>query len=371
MKRKTFFIPVLAMIGTILLTGCGKDPKNVVGKFCDAFKKLDYAKMNECMLTPDSDISDPFKGEDEELEMFNTFVKEQAGKMEYEIIGSTVDGDAGTVSVKFIYTDAGPVVSATFAEYFTQALAMAFSGGSDEQMEQLLTTIFQDKLQNTTLSTTTETVVIDCVKSGKDWKIKEVGDGVANVMTCNILKSFEAIGNSLGGSNENTSSKKDSSGIEVVDATKDNTDENMDSASDAEEEINYTDVPMGQEVQLATMKLTVTGCEEAKEIKNSYSTSTAKDGTKYVIFTLRAENTTKSPFDCAVSDVPLMDDQGRYFSMDTDATIDADNDILYRELNPNMPEEGVVVYSVPEDATGYGMTLAHADTEEAFRFLGK
>ena len=93
MKRKTFFIPDLAMIGTILLTGCGKDPKNVVGKFCDAFKKLDYAKMNECMLTPDSDISDPFKGEDEELEMFNTFVKEQAGKMEYEIIGSTVDGD--------------------------------------------------------------------------------------------------------------------------------------------------------------------------------------------------------------------------------------------------------------------------------------
>ena len=371
MKKKTFLIPVLAMIGMILLTGCGKNPKNVVGKFCDGLKKLDYAKMNECMLNPNEDISDPFRGEDKELEMFNTFVKEQAGKMDYEIIGSTVDGDAGTVSVKFTYTDAGPVVSATFAEYFTQALAMAFTGGSDEQMEQLLTTIFQDKLKNTTLSTTTETVVIDCVKVGKDWKIKEVGDGVANVMTCNILKSFEAIGNSFGGSSDNSGSSKEFSGIEVVDTTKENVDDKTESTTDSEDEINYTDIPLGQEVQLATMKLTVTGCEEAKEIKNSYSTSTAKDGTKYVIFTIKAENTTKSPFDCAVSDVPLVDDQGRYFSMDTDVTIDADNDILYRELNPNMPEEGVVVYSVPEDATGYGIALAHADTEETFKFLGK
>ncbi len=66
-----------------------------------------------------------------------------------------------------------------------------------------------------------------------------------------------------------------------------------------------------------------------------------------------------------------MDDQGRTFTCDTDATFSLDDYILYRETNPNIPETGSFVYNVPLDATGYGFCVGHADTNENYRFLGQ
>jgi len=361
MRKKTLFIAGLALTCILALSGCGNKPDKVVSKFCDGMKKLDYAKMNECLYDSSDYMTDPFEGDDEELEVFTSFVKEQAPNIKYEITGSEVNGDDATVNVKFTYTDASPVITSAMGEYFSQALGLAFSGASEEQMGNLLLTIFQDKLKTTTLSTTESTVDIPCKKKDGDWKVAELSDDIANVLTCNILKAFEKVGDSFGGSDEGSSGASNQNGIAVVNSTG--------NGGEEEEELVYTDVPAGQEVQLATLKLTVLNCEEAHELKNSYSTDTAEDGTKYVVFTIKAENITKNPIDCSISDVPIMDSQGRYFSMDTDATFDMDDYILYKELNPNMPQTGTVVYKVPDDSTGYGMMIEHADTGETYKFL--
>lgn len=362
MKKKVFWGLLLTVLCMVLLTGCGKNPKSVVGKFCDGMKTLDYAKMNECLLNPDDQLKDPFAGEDEELEVFTAFIKEQSGNIKYEIVDANTDGEDATVNVKFTYTDASPVITSAMAEYFTQGIGMAFAGASEEQMSNLLLTIFQQKLQETTLSTTDSTVAIKCKKSDGDWKVTEVSDDVANVMTCNILKAFERVGDSFGGDSSSSTESSSSSDITVVNET---------DKGDEEEKIVYTDIPMGQEVQLATIKLTVLDCKETDKLTNDYSESVAPEGSKYIVFTVKVENTTKNPSEFSASDLPLQDNQGRTFMYDSDATFSLDDYLLYRETNPNMPETGSFVYNVPVDTEGYGFCAANADTGEYLRFMGQ
>lgn len=361
MKKKVFWGLFITIMCVISLTGCGKNPKSVVNKFCAGMKSLDYAKMNECLLDPDDKITDPFEGEDEELEVFNTFIKEQSGNIKYKVLDSDVDGEEATVNVKFKYIDASPVIKSAMGEYFSQAFGMALAGASEEQMSNLLLTIFQQKLSETTLSTTESIVTVKCKKKDGEWKVAEVSDDIANVITCNILKAFEHVGDSLDGNDTKSSDDSSSSDSNAIDSVKE----------DSEEEIVYKDIPMGQEVQLATIKLTVLDCRETSEIKNDYSESKAPEGSKYVVFTVKVENTTKNPSEFSASDIPLQDSEGRMFTYDSDATFTLDDYMLYRETNPNMPETGSFAYNVPADATGYGFCVGNADTGEYLRFMGQ
>lgn len=374
-KAKYLFGTVVFLLCTLTLTGCGRNPKSVVNKFCEGMQAMDFEKMNECLLNSSDTVENAFSSEDEEMEIFETFIREQSGNMKYKIVDSEVDGDEATVDVKFTYTDASPVITSTMAEYFSQGLALAFAGASEEQMSQLLLTTFQKQIEEATLNTITSTVEIKCKRQGREWKIADVSDDVANVLTCNILKAFESVGESFGGSNtmessENSGASGTSNDMPVI-TIGDSSDDNTDDGEQGEEELVFTDIPVGQEVQLSTIKLTVLACKEATEIKGDFSSSTAQEGSKYVIYTVKVENTTKDPSEFSPSDIPLMDDQGRTFTCDTDATFSLDDYILYRETNPNMPETGSFVYNVPMDVTGYGFCVGHADTNENYRFLGQ
>lgn len=353
MNKRLSVTIILAITCMIALTGCGKKPKAVVSEFCAAMQDADYEKMNECLSEPSDSVEDPFSS-DEELSVFGNFISEQAKEMKYEIIDTDIDGDEAMVSVEFVYTDASSIVRNTFAQYFTQALGLAFSGASEDQMGNLLLDIFNQQLSGSPLIKTKETVGIKCVKKDKEWKIAEVSDDLINVLTCNILETFNEIGDSF---EENSND----SGIPVEDITD----------TDTAEEIDYTYVSKGEEIQLASIKISVLDCSETKELKSDYSEDVAEDGTKFIVYTIKVENITTVPFEFEASDIPLMDSQGRYFNNYSDIYFTVDNYIDYRELSPNMPETGVMVYKVPEDSAGYGFCLQNADTEEAYCFLGR
>ena len=142
-------------------------------------------------------------------------------------------------------------------------------------------------------------------------------------------------------------------------------------AEDAPENTIWHDVPLGQEVELATIKICVTGCEEKNELKAEYfEPEVAQEGTKFVVFSVVIENTTKDSlsFD---NDLVLTDSQGRNYDPYSDALWYFDETFSYTDLAPNIAKSGVFVYNVPADSADYYLSVLKADTDDGYRLYAK
>lgn len=128
------------------------------------------------------------------------------------------------------------------------------------------------------------------------------------------------------------------------------------------------DKAIGDEVELATMKFKFNVVEEKQSISTSYgSTKKATEGTKFLVINLTATNITKESFDFETDGVNLTDDQGRKFETYANTIGSIDNYMDMRGLQPSIPESGVIVYQVPNDANSYGIDLGKKGTNEIYR----
>ena len=258
----------LVLLLALPLAGCsGSKPDTVVTTFCSAVQAFDFEKAATCMENGSEDLEDPYDDaemeEDLSSEQVMTYLKECASKMTYKIGESKVDGESATVPVSFTYVDAGPVITSALGEYITQAFAMAFSGADDAQMEELFGNIFMEKTKSVEAGSATADVTFNCVKVDGDWKItsfsEEDEEAITNILTSNIAGAFEGFGDAF-----------DDADVE-----------------EAPENTIWHDVPLGQELELATIKICVTGCEEKKELKAEYfDPEVAQEGTKFVVFSV-------------------------------------------------------------------------------------
>lgn len=123
---------------------------------------------------------------------------------------------------------------------------------------------------------------------------------------------------------------------------------------------------VGDEIQLATIKLIVNGSEEKQTISSPYgSPKVAKEGTKFVIVNMDVTNTTASEFTLS-PDFLLIDNTKREFSTYSDSIGSVDNYLDYRKLSPSVKETGVYVYEIPTDATGYSLAFAKAGSKDLY-----
>lgn len=110
---------------------------------------------------------------------------------------------------------------------------------------------------------------------------------------------------------------------------------------------------VGDTVPFATQTFKVNSVTVATSIRenNSYSKPTyAKDGTKFIVINVTVTNTTSTPF--SFDDYILYDNKDRQYNAFNDIG-DIDNYMAVRDLEPSIPETGVVVYQVPNDATEF------------------
>ena len=127
---------------------------------------------------------------------------------------------------------------------------------------------------------------------------------------------------------------------------------------------------VGDEVVLATEKFTVNSVREQPSISTSYgATAIAKENTKFIIVDLTVTNLTKSSF--FFSEDMLIDNQGRRFETYRDTIGHINDYLMARSLSPSIPEKGVVVYEVPNDATSYGLLVTHASTNQVYKIVLK
>ena len=343
---------VLALLLALSLVGCSDSkPDTVVATFCSAVQAFDFEKAAACMENGSEDMEDPYDNaemeEDLSSEQVMAYLKECASKMTYKIGESKVDGESATVSVSFTYVDASSVITSALGEYITQAFAMAFSGADDAQMEELFSNIFMEKTESVETGTATADVTFSCIKVDGDWKItsfsEEAEEAITNILTSNIASAFERFGEAF-----------DDEGGE-----------------EAPENTVWHDVPLGQEVELATIKICIAGCEEKNELTAEYfAPEVAQAGTKFVVFSVIIENTTKDSmsFD---NDFGLTDGRGRNYDPYSNALWYFDETFCYTDLAPNIAKSGVFVYNVPEDSTDYYLSVLKAGTDDGFRLYAK
>lgn len=335
MKKWLAMICAVAMV--FALVGCGtKDtPETVVSAFCQQMKAFDPEAMSAYVKDGET-IGTETTGEDVP-EKIVELMKEKAGEMTYTVAETTIEGDQGKVRVDFRYPDLSSTVTSVLGEYMTQAFGLAIAGASEEELSHLLETIFVEQIGKAEPATAETSVEFHCIKTEDGWKMEAVPDEVMNIMLSNTVSALEEISGS---------------------------------AEEKEEDLVSHDVALGEEIQLATMKATVTGCTEETTIHSDWNEVTAKEGTKYVVFTVTFENTTKEPFVVSAGDFPLYDGLERSYSCDDEAMFGVEDAMQYRELAPNMPETGVIIYNVPADSQNYYLAMRKAETSDVYHFFG-
>ena len=322
-------------------------PETVVKTYCNALKNFDMETSYSLVINKTENAESDEVEDIEEMEEIFEYIKGLNSQIKYEVTDSKTDGDNAVVKVHFEYKDAKPVFGEVFAEYIQKAFGMAFSGMniSDEEMSQMLVDIFNEKKETIKPGDAQADVSFNLTKKDGKWKIDEVPNKVQDVGTANLYSAFEEM----------------SEGFTTDDQT-----------TTVDELENYQIIPVhpGEEIELATIKFTVVKCEETNIIKGQFSSDEAKEGTKFVVFTVKVENIGKDPFDFPATDIPLIDDNDRSYQLDTEVIFSDDDYISYRTLSPNIPETGNIIYNVPTDCSGYKLTIIKDGTDECYEFYG-
>lgn len=130
---KRLFASILVLL--LLVSGCssGKAPKTVVDEYLKEVlnKPLDAIETDE--------VSEAEKG------MYDQMLK-LIKKQTYTLDNEKIEGDKATVDVHFKTYNFGKATTETFIEYFQDAFGMAFSGASEEEMQEKLYEIWNNQL---------------------------------------------------------------------------------------------------------------------------------------------------------------------------------------------------------------------------------
>lgn len=337
---KKFIATCLAIVLVFCVSGCGSpssvrpSAQTVVENAIDAVKSSDMENIskywgstftNGTLSETDSEIMESiFKG------------------ISYKIISAEEGDTTATVKVKISNIDTASALSDTMSEAFSKLFSSAFSGTemSEEEQNEMMNSMFIEKLQSGNYPTVEKDVSITLTLVNDEWVIDK-----------NMTDAYDALTGGL------FTFADDLSDLGETD-------------DPSEEDFIWHDVPLGQEVELATIKIRVTKCEELQSLSAEYfDPDVAQDGTKYVVFSVDIENITKDTISFS-NDLSLTDSQGRTYQCYSNAMWYYDETFVYTDLSPNIVKSGVFVYNVPSDSTDYYLSAVKAGTSDAFRLYG-
>lgn len=337
---KKFISMCLALILVFCVSGCGNtssdrpSAQTVVENAIDAVKSADMENISKYWGNTFTDTS--LSETDSEI------MKSIFNGISYKIISAEEGDTAATVKVNISNIDAASALSDTMSEAISKLLSSAFSGSemSEDEQNEMMNSMFIEKLKSGNYQTVEKDVSINLTLENDEWAIDK-----------NMTDAYDALTGGLFTFADNLSDLGETD-------------------DPSEEDFVWHDVPLGQEVELATIKIRVTKCEELQSLSAEYfDPDIAQDGTKYVVFSVDIENTTKDTISFS-NDLSLTDSQGRTYQCYSNAMWYYDETFVYTDLSPNIVKSGVFVYNVPSDSTGYYLSTAKAGTSDAFRLYG-
>ncbi|MCF0106457.1 MAG: hypothetical protein HUJ53_06810 [Holdemanella sp.] len=190
MKIKKVFISLCLVFSMAFMTGCSSDPREVVDQCMKNVQKYDFSTIDS------KELDETLNSDDAITNLLLDYFKECAAKMEYTIKDSKVDGDKATVSVDATYVDASSLLSQAMTYYLSRALQLAFTGASEEELNQIFVTAFNETKDSYQTKTATCTIQFECTKDKDGWKITNVSNEFYDVITANAYSYFESFDSS-------------------------------------------------------------------------------------------------------------------------------------------------------------------------------
>ena len=206
MKKKLLIITlVMAMIAA--LSACGPKiptPTETADTFLKAIKAQDGETLTTVYAGGDLDLLDKAAEADESGEtnedtgLTKVYEEQMMPKMldfEYELSNEQVNGDKATVDVKITTYRIGDAFTAFFSDYLSQALILAFSDASEEDLDALATTILSGKLADLTEKSYEKTATINLSMKDDKWVVDEVqtGDDIVDAITGGLVTAFSGM----------------------------------------------------------------------------------------------------------------------------------------------------------------------------------
>ena len=206
MKKKLLIITlVMAMIAA--LSACGTKiptPTETADTFLTAIKAKDGETLATVYAGGDLDLLDKAAEADESGEtnedtgLTKVYEEQMMPKMldfDYELSNEQVNGDKATVDVKITTYRIGDAFTAFFSDYLSQALILAFSDASEEDLDALATTILSGKLADLTEKSYEKTATINLSMKDDKWVVDEVqtGDDIVDAITGGLVTAFSGM----------------------------------------------------------------------------------------------------------------------------------------------------------------------------------
>jgi hypothetical protein len=196
-KTLLSLLMIMMFIGGLSACASKDKPEETIVTFLDAFKEkkvIDYASLF------DGDVSDmtadPFASPETPNEI-STKMMDLILSYEYEIKETVIskDGLSATVSVEFTTVNLGLVITTYMTKYITEAFKLAFSGGTEEQFNQLSIDLFLEASDGAAKDKVT-TVEVKMVKVDEKWLIQAGETNLAffDGLMGGLISSVEEIG---------------------------------------------------------------------------------------------------------------------------------------------------------------------------------
>jgi len=132
---------------------------------------------------------------------------------------------------------------------------------------------------------------------------------------------------------------------------------------DSIEDFKIIKYSQGETIKFVTQSMKFNSARSSNTITAGYGTPLVADkGTKFVIVDHTVTNTTNDPF--TYDPYIVFDNDNRHYNSLDEAIGNIDNYLYVRELPPNVPETGVIVFKVPKDTKTFLFGASKAQTNE-------
>ena len=214
--KKKVLLPLIASVIALCivgLSGCaGPSPTEVTTQFLDGIKNGDSEAVMEVYAGDYSPILEGWQNDDSSEgaedasavpgieEICENELLPKLQEFDYEILSEQIDGDSATVEVKITTYAVGNAMSSFMTDYISQGMALAFTDASDEQLNELATSIFSSKIKSMD-KTYTDTVTFSLSKEDNAWKVDAIDeDGeIADAFFGGLVSSLESLDTVYGG----------------------------------------------------------------------------------------------------------------------------------------------------------------------------
>ncbi len=204
-KRLLVITMVLAMIAA--LSACGPKiptPTETADSFLTAMKTQDEEALASVYAGSDIDLLDKAAESDDNEEvnedsgLTKVYEEQMVPKMldfDYELSNEKIDGDKATVDVKITTYRIGDAFTAFFSDYLSQALVLAFSDASEEELDAMATTLLSGKLADLTEKSYEKTATLSLSMKDDKWVVDELqtGDDVVDALTGGLVTAFSGM----------------------------------------------------------------------------------------------------------------------------------------------------------------------------------